>query len=535
MSSTLPKSQAILNYRDFFGVNQPENPLLLLEGFDRATILGEITGLNYRLKPKTTMYYDTSLKKQQSELFWFSGHNEQLFKKYYELFGRHIYGQKHYPLIFTRQTCLYAAEQIIHSSLSAVDGFTMEKAWVNLFEYLLTVNTEITKQTNQISDKPMSLEELGPRLLPLNELSIDVNPIYTPYRGHELLNFFSTHPELGPYFSEYFRKTYGLPYDHFVYELMSMFYANNKDGTNNLTLEATGETIDTSFYYSVNPDEVHLFNSLANIYPTDKIERIISIRKFPFVQLSEKTFLLTDGVLLLDKAYSQFINDFWFDCVRAVAIDGGKPRFPPRFYRGEIGKFLELYTTSIIKHSFQRAKYHTIKLFDELKIKIVNDEIEITDIYIRFNNKIFLAEVKSTGLYDEEKYSGDINALYKNNREKFFKSFGVNQLVNSIATLKDRIKIVDAKFPADHRCHIYPALIVNERALQTPLMAHIFNKRFDELMQERVLDNLHVHELSLLHISDLEQMEDHLHLNPKKFWKILQYHLREPTFIPPFF
>jgi len=77
---------------------------------------------------------------------------------------------------------------------------------------------------------------------------------------------------------------------------------------------------------------------------------------------------------------------------------------------------------------------------------MANDEIEITDIYIRFNNKIFLAEVKSTGLYDEEN-SGDINALYKNNRDTFFKSFGVNQILNSIATLKDRIKIVDPRFP----------------------------------------------------------------------------------------
>src|SRR4030095_15617157 len=48
-------------------------------------------------------------------------------------------------------------------------------------------------------------------------------------------------------------------------------------------------------------------------------------------------------------------------------------------------------------------------------------------------------------LYDEEN-SGNINALYKNNRDTFFKSFGVNQILNSIAALKDRIKIVDPRF-----------------------------------------------------------------------------------------
>src|ERR1044072_4863955 len=66
-------------------------------------------------------------------------------------------------------------------------------------------------------------------------------------------------------------------------------------------------------------------------------------------------------------------------------------------------------------------------------------------------------------------------------------------------------------------------------------MAYIFNIRFRELLPGKEIGNLHIHPLSLLHISDLKHMEDPLHKEPNQFWKILRYHLREPEFIPPFY
>jgi len=535
VSSALPKSQSILNYKDFYGVDQPENPMSLLKGFDRATVLAEFAALNYRLKPKTTMYYDTSLETQRKELFYFCGNNENLFRKYYPLFARHMVSEREYPLMFTRQTCLYAMEDIIHSDLQEVKEFSMRHAWPKMLEYLLTVNTATTRQTNEISEKPLSLEELSPRMMPLNELSLDINPLYTPFRGYHLLGFFAGHAELGPHFIEYFTSTYGIPFDRFVYEQMSMYYANNRDGINNITNEFTGEKLDTSFHYSVKYEDQTLFNALSHLYPNEKTERLISIRKYPFVKTSDKTYLLTDSILLLDKSYSQFINDFWFDCVKQIMGADGKPAYPVRYYRAQIGKFIEGYCKDSINHSFQNAKYHIVKTFDDLKFKRGNDEMELTDVYIRYDKKVFLAEVKATGLYDEEKYSGDIDKMYKGNRAKFFESFGVDQMVNCIATLQERVHEVDPKFPLKKHCHIYPAIIVNERALQTPLMAYIFDQRFRELLREREIANLHVHALSLLHVSDLEHMEDYLHREPSQFWKILRYHLRDPKFVPPFY
>ena len=90
MLSTLPKNHSILKYEDFFHEPPPNNPLDLLNNLCKATVLGEFAGLNYRLKPKDSMYYDTSLKTQVSLLHYFCGSNENLFNKYYAYYSKFI-------------------------------------------------------------------------------------------------------------------------------------------------------------------------------------------------------------------------------------------------------------------------------------------------------------------------------------------------------------------------------------------------------------------------------------------------------------
>ena len=343
------------------------------------------------------MHFDTTLQTQIDLLFYFSGSIEELFEENYRLYARHIFNKNDYPLIFTRQTCLYATEQIINSDMVEIQGFTMAHSWQKLFQYLLCVNFEITKQSNKISESPKSLEELSPKLLPLNELSISVNPLYTPFRGYKLFEYFSQHPNFSSSFTDYFEKNYKIPFDHFIYELLSMAYGNNKEGKNDITNELTGEKLDTSFFYSVKLDDQTLFNSLSLIFKNEKIERLISIKKYPFYKMSGNKYLLLDSVLLMDKAYSQFINDFWFDSISQLGYDN-------RYYRGELGYFFEKYVREIFNYCFLHAKHHTIKTFDELKTKTAIGEDELADIYLRYNKKVFIAQVKSTG-FRRRRYS----------------------------------------------------------------------------------------------------------------------------------
>lgn len=540
MINTLPKNQGILKYENFFNEPPPENILSLISDCCKTTLLGEFAYLNYKLKPKTTMYYDTSLNMQIYFLNHFCGYNPDLYDKYFKIFKKYIYSKKNYLIIFTRQTCLYASEQIINSSLEEIEGFTLKNSWEKLFCYLLAVNSMITLQTDEdVNDndesKTFNLETLNPKLVPLNELSIETNPIYTPYRGYKLLSYIFTNDVLGSDFRKYFDEKYKISFDQFIYELLSMYYANNRDGKNNITNEITGETLDTTFYYTVKGEDAPLFEELSKVFKSDVIERLISIKKYPFHKSSDGQFLLMDNILLLDKSYYQFINDFWFDCIRIIKDEHGKEKYNISQYRATIGYFFENYVKEIFDYCFNENKYHVVKMFDELKIKSENGDIELADVYVRYHKKIFIAEVKSTGFYDDQKYTGSLNEMYRDNREGFFNSFGVGQIVKSITNLSAFIKQIDPGFPEDRNCHIFPAVIVNEKALQTPLMAEIFNERFNEMISELKFEKLILHPLSIIHISDLEQMEDHLQISSSEFWRILKYHLRNPDFIPTFY
>jgi hypothetical protein len=173
-----------------------------------------------------------------------------------------------------------------------------------------------------------------------------------------------------------------------------------------------------------------------------------------------------------------------------------------------------------------------VKSFDELKIKLRG--IEAGDVYIRHFGKVMLAEVKSTSLYDNEKYGGTAETLYKNDRNKFFASFGVDQLVNNIKEIRDNMKFLDLDFGRQKNIRIWPVIIFNEKALQSPLMAQIFNKRSQELLGNYKLKGIYIYPLTLIHIGDLEQMQGALEKNPNRLWELLTYNIRA-KFLPPFY
>lgn len=209
--------------------------------------------------------------------------------------------------------------------------------------------------------------------------------------------------------------------------------------------------------------------------------------------------------------------------------------FDIKKYRSIIGYFFESYVRDTIEYCFAKSKHYKLKLFDDLKIAQKSGEIEIADLYLRYDRKVILGQVKSSSIYDNEKYGGNVEAFYKNNRSSFFESFGVDQLVNSILKLENHITDVDLGFPVGQPYKIFPVLIVNEKALQAPLMGEIFQNRFLELMQEFKNMKTHVYPLSIIHISDLENIQEFLYEKPNEIWNLLKYHCRYPEFIPPFY
>ncbi len=397
------------------------------------------------------------------------------------------------------------------------------EVWDSLLKYILAVNNKLTQIKESKDGEIVNFETLSPKLLPLNELSLDTDPIYTPYRGYRLLSYLSVLNETAQYLNDYFSNIYGISFDNFVYEAMGICFANqHKDPK-------------LGFYYTVDEKSKSLFETLSQRFSSKESEKLLSIRKHPFYKSRNNGYVLTDNILLLEKTYNQFINDFWFDCIKDKVTQGGKQVIDIKKYKSIIGYFFESYVAETIKYSFESAKYYVIKMFSELKVPYKKNEIEIADLYIRMNNKIILGQVKVTSIYDKEKYGGDIDVFYKNDRNKFFDSFGLDQLVGSVLKLEETITQIDPKFPVKKGYKIFPIIVVNEKALQTLFMAKLFQDRFQELLSSNGVVKAHVYPVSLIHISDLENIQDFLHNNQNEIWALLKYHCRFPKFMPPFF
>ena len=523
MRRIAPRAKVVLEYKSFFACDPPENRISIIKGISKYHIICEIVALNYRLKSKTELLYDNSLETQKVELKYFTK-TEHQYNEYYNVIDKFIKKENDYPIIFNREACLFAIEEIINSDeIVEIPYFDMAKieVWNSIFKYLISVNSAIIHHLNNDKFDRIGFEYLNPKLFTFNELSIQTDVIFTLYRGYKLLKYFLNNTIFSDEVKNYFKEIYSLEPERFVSFLINIYIWNSEKDTK------------FNFLYVANKDDeiYELLKTLSKIEYNENIFKLISVRKSPFIKTDDTTYLLSDSVFLIEKVYSQFLNDFWFDRIKLLKDDTGNSKFNYKFYRGNFGYFFEDYISTILRNCFINYKYSILLLFDELKV----NNYEIADVYFRYDKKILIGQVKSGSIYDNEKYGGNIEILYKNNREKFFKDFGINQIYSSIIDIEKKVQFLDSKFPKNKSYTIYPCIIVNDRALQIPLMADVFNKRFQELLINFDNKKVKIKPLTIVHINDLERLEEHLNKNPKYIWDILEYQYQDKYFVPPFY
>ena len=525
MHIAAPKPLLILDYKLFFGEEPPENRISLISHISKESILYEISALNYRLKPKTQIQIDESFETQVKELNYFT-QTKELYAKYSKVADKYTKSKEEYPVIFNRQACLFAMEEIVNSTeIINIDNFNMARieVWDSILKYLLAVNYAITQIREEDKDTRVDFESLNPKLLPLNEMSIETDPVFTAFRGFHLINFFLKHEVFSNEITQYFKEVYDIEPQQFIFELFSMYLSNSS------------EKPEHNFFYFIKDGHQSLFDKLSVSIPNNETHKLITIRKSPFINVGHCKYILSDNSFLLEKTYSQFLNDFWFDWIKNLKDEQGKSKFKITFYRSAFGYFFENYMGEILKVCFENYKHSVLLLFDQLKLPTRNGNIEIADVYFRSNSKIILGQVKSSSIYDDDKFGGSIETLYKNDRNSFFEKFGVNQVVKSIEILEEQMLNIDPKFPKGHVYAIFPCIFLNDKALQTPLMADTFNARFQELIADLKTNKVTIKPLTLIHISDLEKLENYLNKNPKEIWELFRFNQRDKHFIPPIY
>lgn len=522
----LPNLKLILEYKHFFNSEPPENRLDLVKHIPKLQLLYEIAGLNYRLKPYNQLKYDLSLETQANELEYFCPIDKDLHRHYVQIASGYTKSKDDYPLIFNRAGNLFALEEILNSEdFLEEENFDMKRVevWDGIFKYLLAVNSEVVK-VKDLPPEETTIENISASAIALNELMIEDNPFYIPFKGIRLIEYLSNHPVYGPELNNYFNDTLKIDKDEFIYNLLSLAMGNGQE-------QSFAEFV----YNTVKPDEFLDYLS-SNQFKNKDFIKLLTIKKTPFFKESDKRYIVLDINFLINKSYNFFINDFWFDYLKPQKDENGKEKFSIKHYRAAIGLFFEEYVREIFENSFSHLKHPKPLLFDDLKINIPAGQIEVADIYIRQNKKILVGQVKSSSIYDNEKYSGEINALYRNDREQFFKDFGVNQTYNSIKTILTNSNSFDSKLQVEKRLEFFPVIVVNDKVFQTPLLPNLLYTRFQELLDEDDIKPHKIHPLVVMHISDLEYLETTLTKRKKQIWDILESHYRKVknSLMPPF-
>jgi hypothetical protein len=521
----LPKTQIIIDYAGFFNSEPPKDRLALIKSFSKKHILAEFAGLNYWLKPKLELTYDHSLKFQIDKLRYFTGIDVGLQQFYLSRYQNFIEDESHYQIIFNRACNLLAMEEILTCpDMKDDDSFVMNdrEVWHRLLQFIFSINSEITKVRIPAEDQ-ITLELINANTLTLNELNIETDLFLTPFRGLKLLSFLKEDKKYGTYLSDYFETKVKSDPEYFIFQIINAYISKKNINP------------DLEFLLFLKED-IGIFEYLSNStsISTDHI-KLLSIKKAPFFKRIEKDnqirYMVLDFSFLLEKCYNFFINDFWFDFLKN---EKGLNHYDE--YRGELGLFFQSYVAYWFKEIFRFNPSCTMRLFGESKIATSHGEIELSDIYVRKNNKIIIGEVKFTALYDKEKYADDFLGFYKNNRGRFYSDFGIDQTVNSIKNLVEYLNKFDSKAELFEELILYPVVVVNEKALQTPLIAPLFNQRFQELIANEHFTSFNIKPLTILHVSDLERIEPYVdETKAELFFDLIESHLQNQDFFMPFY
>jgi hypothetical protein len=520
-----PNPKLILEYNHFYNGEAPTNRLAFIKHIPKRDLIYEIAGLNYRLKSYKSLKYDISLEKQKEELGYFCQNNRYMINYFFGRLNSFV-TKDSYPLIFNRAANLFALEEIINAEgFNEDDEFRLTNIedWDAIIKYLLLVNKEVVKVKPIPTDK-ITLENISASAIVLNELMIEDNPINTVLRGLKFIEYIFRNPTYGPELKRYFQEVVKVDYERFIFNILSLSMANQQ------------EKSFIEFVYTHEPEDFFLDflseNTISNRNPIT----LLSVKKCPFYKDSEIRHVLLDINFLVSKSYNFLLNDFWFDFLKPQKKENRKEKYNYKHYRAVFGLFFEEYITEIIRNSFHHLKHPQPLLFDELKINSSVGEIEVADIYIRQSEKVLVGQVKSSSIYDKEKYGGDIDTLYRNNREQFFKDFGINQTFESIKTILKHSNSFDQTLDTSEKIEFYPVIILNDKVFQTPLLPHLLHVRFQELLATEDFTTHIIHPLVVINIADLEYLENSLATKKVTIWDVLKSHYLkfDNALMPPF-
>ena len=530
----------LIKYSDFYRTHVPENPIELLLDIPKGELIATIGAVNSRLKPFTSNNFDDSRETQIECLRTiFLDNNNPITQSICLPIIKKIIQRPVNNIFFSRVTCLFALQEIINydSFAEATPEYNFENR-ERIFKYLLIANDQIL--TGDKNYKEEGYQKLGNdffeffmfRELHHNQYNQCSNAINIFYKSFYLFNKIESDDFFGQHFINYLTWRYNVEsINDFLKHIIWTFI---KSYDENLNLR----------YINVPKDNIQAIEIL-DMFSSKvayKVPEKDDLKLFDFFPLKKSplykgevnddkeivSYILMDEGFYIEKAYSIFINDFWFDYLKPNQICERKD------WGNFVGaKFYEPFIEEILKESFLNSPNIILKSANQLLFNIGEGLIEYADFYVREKQNVALFEVKSGFIPLDHGYKTvqSLEDYYSLDLDKFNKDYGLTQLAEK--TIKKfhlyKTNILDPNFNFNRKDQIYPVLVVNDPIISSSIVTFVLKRKFTDLLKiqkiEKKTKEHNIKDLCILNLSHLQEMEQYSKDNKINFFKILDLYL----------
>lgn len=531
----------LVKYSQFYHEPILENPIEIILGIPKEELIITISAINAFLKPIHYSRFDDSRNTQIEciRLLFLDTKKSISDSDSIGIINKYIQTPENYNL-FSRVTCLYALQEVLN-----IDNFVKETPDYTfdlrerIFKFLLICNENIlTADKNYNEDDHKTLgkdffEYFMFRELYHNQYNQVSNSVNSFYKSWSLFQTLINDSFFGSHFRSYLIEVFGTDdiNEFFKKQIWSYYKSYDEFLKFNYLNVPVSETEALKILYKLserNFIEIPNKNDL-------KLFDFLEIKKSPLFRKEENdddniiSFVVMDNILFVEKTYSLFINDFWFDYLKEKGICN----------RTDWGNFIgtayfEPFLENHFQESFSSKPSHIVRSTDQLKFKINNQSIEYADFYIREKQNIILAQAKSNYLPIVNGYKtvSTIEEYKKLDLKKFYKDYGLTQLIN--ITIKEFYKykklIDDIDFNSERKVQLYPLLIVNDPIFSSSFSFFAFRRKFDEMLEvegiNRKSKEHNIKPLSIINVSELLELEQSLKDNTVNIFSILDLHFQ---------
>jgi len=530
----------ILKYSIYYNKPIPENPLGLLAHLPKNEIIVTISKINTLLQPQGYRNSDDSRETQieclKTILLPDEKNSPIEYVEKFQNYENHLSNLPNQYSLFTRGTCLYALNEILQSDTFLTENktqYTFDER-IGILDYLLVCNERILKFSKE---EPLDkLTEQGINFfeffafnqIPLNQYNISINILTKLYKSAFFLKKLINEDSIKQHLVNYFKDKYGLDdieefFRVFMISFLKMYDENLK-----------------IYHLKINNEQKAIIkiikgfssNTPLKIVNHDDVKTLdfLPVKKSPIfswepLSSDEFTgFAVLDMAFLLEKMDSFFINEFWFDYLKAHSdlnrTDWGN-------FIGS--KFFEPLVEDVISNTFNGEQNYTIKMFDELKITPrAKSEIEIADVYIRHKQKIACIEVKSNfiNMVDGYKSVTSVEEFKTLDLDKFYKNFGLTQMLDTMKNFHTyKHDLNDDGLNLNRKVHLYPVILVNEPILSSGLFSFPLRQQFEKMLIEKNINEKSkdhiIWPLVIMNIEEFQELEQSIQDGDVDFFKIL--------------